>query len=392
MVILFGTLVWLQKSLVGYIPYRDINMIVNPLFFFLGAIFIKLLGNYGYAFHIYNGFIYGTTFMLMIIILRCLKVDKKLITPTFIIYFMISLILIVTNYNHLFVCLELIIFLVELLRITKKSKFIEKHANLTNILIGFLLICCFLTKQNMGCFIGFAYFAYLFIIEKSLKFKEKLFAFLYKCIGALLGLVPFIIYLTANHIWNDYLDMCYGGLSDFVVNNSKLMTYTIIILFFYVHIIYMYYLLYKQQKKEPYLLFILFSLANLLFLYPIFDLNHIITVLPLFYIGFVLLIHNNIYFADISFYRQKLLNNINPFIYVFVVIEIIIAPLFLIKNTTIPEKYNIYKGYLALDNHFFEKLETMNQYIDKKEEEGYTIFFLSPDATLYRWPLRDKWQ
>lgn len=35
----------LQKITLGYIPYREINMIITPLFHFIGALFMKILRN-----------------------------------------------------------------------------------------------------------------------------------------------------------------------------------------------------------------------------------------------------------------------------------------------------------------------------------------------------------
>ncbi len=362
-------------------------MIVNPLFFFLGTIFIKIFGNFGYSFHIYNGFIYGSTAFMLVLIMKQFKIEYKVIVPAITIFIIISTASLVTSYNHLAICFEIMLLLLELIKTKDDSEFIKKHPKFVNIIIGFLLICCFLIKQSMGIYIGLAYFTYLLISEKNIIFKDKISQFFYKCIGALIGLIPFILYLIINGIFNDYIDLCYGGLSDFNNNCHRIEFEGVIILFLLIHILYMFILLYKQQKKRYQILFVSFLASSLLTLYPIIDINHIMTIAPLFFIALMVLIHNNIYFSLAYTHYIIASKRIGILTSYILLGEFVLVSLSLLGLANIPNKYNIYKGYLALDDHFFEKLETMNTYIEEKEKEGYEVFFLGVDATLYRWPL-----
>ena len=70
-----------------------------------------------------------------------------------------------------------------------------------------------------------------------------------------------------------------------------------------------------------------------------------------------------------------------------VLLEYIFLIIVSIHFVYIPDKYSIYSGYLLLDSDYYKKLDILNNYISEKESENYTVFFLSPNATLYRWPL-----
>ena len=42
----------------GYQIYKDLNVIITPLFFYLGELFLKVFGTNYFSFKIYNFFIY----------------------------------------------------------------------------------------------------------------------------------------------------------------------------------------------------------------------------------------------------------------------------------------------------------------------------------------------
>ena len=379
-----------SKIASGFLPYKEINTIINPLFFYIGSAFLHLFGNNGYAFHLYNGFIYGSTLYLIYLILKTLEISKSTIFPTLITYALASIICLVTNYNHLAICFALLLCYLEICHLNDKNVFIKVHSKTRNILIGLLLILIFLTKQNIGCYFGIAYFIYLFFTEKQLPIKEKLTSFLYKCIGALIGLVPFLVYFTINNLWPYYYDLCIAGLKDFQANCSHTDVISSIICFFAIHMIYCCIKVFKQTNNKEILLIGMFLMASILFLYPILDMNHIITIIPFVIIAFVLLLHNNIYFQETYNYYLMHYQIMKPYIFISSFICIVGIIVLLVVSAyfpSVPEKYSVYKGYLALNDSFFLQLDTMNNYISEKEKEGYTIFFIAPDATLYRWPL-----
>ena len=379
-----------SKLASGYLPYKEINMIVNPLFFTIGSFFLRIFGNNGFAFHLFNGFIYGSTLFLIYLILNKMKVDKCAIIPALALYALISIVCLVTNYNHLAICFALMLFLIEICRLNNDNAFMAKHPNLTNILIGFLLICVFLTKQNIGVYLEIVYFVYLLLSEKKLSIKEKSQAFLYKCLGALIGLIPFLVYFTINNLWPYYYDLCIAGLKDFQSNCANNEILASIFCFAAIHMVYCYISAFRQVKNNNYLLMAAFLVACIMSLYPILDKNHIMTILPFITVACILLIRNNIYFQETYNYYLILYQKLKKYIFICLFICISGIMIILVANAgfpNVPEKYSIYNGYWLLDNEYFNKLDVLNNYIAQKESEGYTTFFLGVDATLYRWPL-----
>ena len=50
---------WRYNINAGLIPYRDFNMVVTPLYSFIGAIFLKIFGNYLFSLHILDAILTG---------------------------------------------------------------------------------------------------------------------------------------------------------------------------------------------------------------------------------------------------------------------------------------------------------------------------------------------
>ena len=91
----------------GLIPYRDFNMIVTPLYSFLGSGMIWLFGEYLYSFHILDAILVGVT---MLMLFRMIGFRSFLVYPFILIWE-------IPSYNFLclfwlFVILVLILFLI----------------------------------------------------------------------------------------------------------------------------------------------------------------------------------------------------------------------------------------------------------------------------------------
>jgi len=73
----------------GLIPYKDFNMIITPLFPFLGSVFLSIFGKSLLVYHIFNTLICTTIFYLI----------KKLLSNTSYIVYYLFLIISSPNYN-----------------------------------------------------------------------------------------------------------------------------------------------------------------------------------------------------------------------------------------------------------------------------------------------------
>ena len=68
---------YIYKMNLGFIPYKDLNIIVTPLFHLLGLIVLKLFGMNFLGFHIYNLLIFTTLLFLVFKIFKNLNVNKR---------------------------------------------------------------------------------------------------------------------------------------------------------------------------------------------------------------------------------------------------------------------------------------------------------------------------
>ena len=111
----------------GLIPYKDFNMIINPLFPILGAIFLSIFGKNFLIYHIFNALICTSIFYII----------KKQTEYNY--HFIYILILLNSYPSYNLLCLLLLYILT----------FCENKKT-NDYLIGIILGLTFLTKQHIG--------------------------------------------------------------------------------------------------------------------------------------------------------------------------------------------------------------------------------------------------
>ena len=85
----------------NYIYEKDINIIITPLFFIIGEVFIKIFGANFFAFSIYSSVINVATVSIIFLIFKELKMNSKTrITLTIGLFFMINTIFFGNNANY----------------------------------------------------------------------------------------------------------------------------------------------------------------------------------------------------------------------------------------------------------------------------------------------------
>ena len=85
----------------NYIYEKDINIIITPLFFIIGEVFIKIFGANFFAFSIYSSVINVATVAIIFLIFKELKMNSKTrITLTIGLFFMINTIFFGNSANY----------------------------------------------------------------------------------------------------------------------------------------------------------------------------------------------------------------------------------------------------------------------------------------------------
>ena len=144
----------------GLTIYKDNNVIITPLFFYIASIFLKIFGENILVYRTFNLIISVFTFFLCYIILKELKINKRfsLLYTLLITALTINIIGGGANYN----VLAYGFYLLGLFLIIKLTK-----GNLKSIIQGIMIFIIFLTYQKLGAAYFIAIIAYE-IINKDI--------------------------------------------------------------------------------------------------------------------------------------------------------------------------------------------------------------------------------
>ena len=241
----------------GYLPYKDFNMVITPLFNFLISLPFHIFGKSILVFHIEGAII----FIITIYFLFKLIGDKS---------WLILAVLFGTlaeffpNYN--FFCYTLLIIII----------YLEKN-NKSDYLIGFLIGIMILSKQTIGGVMLIP------CILNVIKDKKKL---LKRLIAISISLLIFLLYLLTTKTFSYFLDLCVLGLFDFGKQNGF---YDFLVVFIVLLIVSIFICFKNKNNKTNYYIFMFYIVAI-----PIFDFNHITFMI----ISFIFLLFDNIKVND----------------------------------------------------------------------------------------------
>ena len=228
----------------GLVPYKDFNMILTPLYSFLGAPFIKIIGNKLYSIHILNSLIITSIF-----IMSYKKIGKKALI-------LISILMpaFYPSYNTLTLMLLFLILAFE-----------DKESQNKDIYIGLIVGLLFLTKQTIG----------LTILIPSYLYRKDKKKFL---ISAIIPILILITYLIINDALFNFIDYCFLGMLDFS-NNTDIGFITFLELMI---IIILLSILIKGKFKNKDIFYIL---MYQIIVFPLFDPAHFtFGIVPVVYI------------------------------------------------------------------------------------------------------------
>lgn len=357
--------------------YTDANVIITPIFFYIGHIILSLFGTNIFVFRVYSVLIHILYFIIIYIIFKNLKIQKQFILAyiILIIEFMLQIIGVGANYN----LFAIAFWYVGLnLYITNKS---------TNIKQGVLIFLIFFTKQNLGALYAITIIVYeLYKNKLSKKFIadqfKKFFFFLIPT-----AILTLIMYIDGNLF--DFINYAFGGLFDFGKSNVQFPSTGYYPLIFALAIcLYIFIVVKKDFFKDvitkeqfDYLtLIFIFAVGMTFVIFPIMNLAHFIMALPLYLIFLFYLFH--ILLFESLFGDEKYIKNIKwlSIIILFILlIRIVINIAFEEKSTFISNKESNFFGAYIYDS-ILEKNEEIEKYILEQNSKGIDVMILSYDA------------
>lgn len=366
----------IYKMVNGFKIYRDINVIVTPLFFYLGEILFKILGSNFLTLKIYNILIFVILYILIYLILNEMKISRRnKIIYVILIYFL--------TYNNIiaganYTMLAFVFFLLGVLLILK-----DRPSYWQGIIIFLILM----TKQNIGIYYFLAYIAYIILQNKDIKMSLKiiikpvLILLLISCI--------YIGYLLLDNNLYNFINMTILGITEFGSKNFafdnaifRFSLVTIILLFS----IWLYkYNLVKLEKEDSKKIkeLLCFSVMCIPIAYPIINSYHTIVASILPIITFIII-------CDKSFIEQitnkKIFITIkNVFIILFTVFIGLFCALMSFSYINKQIKYDYFKVYYGavITDELKENVNEIIKYIQDMEKGGKQVKIVSYYSNLY---------
>ena len=368
----------IYKMFNGLTIYNDSNVIVTPIFFYIGYIILKFFSANIIFFRIYNLVIYFLLYFIIFKILKNLKVCKNLTLLYTIFAFLLTFQVVPSgaNYNTLAILFSLI----------GLSLYVSKKSN--NLLQGLIAFLVFFTKQNIGIFYIISVLIYeLYINKLSKKYiinqiKKLLFFLIPTCILLLK------LYFD-NNIFG-FFNYCFGGLLEFGKNNfafyasSYYLLIPIITIVLFVIALYYRNTIFKKLENvffQNLALLFIFSVMHTFMIFPIINSAHLIYTFP-FHLIFIFYFFDNLIFSDL-FHDNSYKIRIN----IFGITILMIILLRIIANFITDYKYiKFYNTYNSPFNFTFivkeniEKLDVLKNYIQEKNSKGIDVIIISYDS------------
>ena len=363
----------------GYKIYVDLNVIVTPIFFFVGQILLSVLGKNYFIFRIYNIIIYLILFLLIFKLLKYLKIERRRrIAIIFgLCYILKGVILTGANYNIL-VIIPIIIILMLLTR-----------RNDNPMILSTLNMITFLIKQNVGVYLTVGICLYYFIYKHNI--KEKIKNIVIFLILFLLEVTMFLTILFINNSLDEFINYTILSICEFKKFNLNREIYALSYLIIVIVLDAIQIYLINNQKvdidqevRDNTKIFLSIGIPMLLMSYPIFNYAHIAISVLVSEIGLVYFINNSLIDElEINIKKEKM---IYLFFIIILIIKVTSGSMSIIKY--IDEFYytkdfnSPYFGVL-IKKEKYENIERVTAYIQKNNEYGIKVKVLSADAELY---------
>lgn len=361
--------------------YKNSNVIITPIFYFLSLAFFKVFGANIISFRIFNIILYFIMFFLIFKIFKELKISKhiSIVFLSIIITQSFQVISGGANYNILAIIFILLGMLAYLN--LKDNKYFH-------YLQGLIIYLVFFSKQNLGIYYALSVVFYEFIYRQN--FKTFFINQLKKFIIFLIPLAISIYILNCNNILFDFINYAFGGLFNFGSSNIVFsVSAYILFLCSITLIIYLLFLfgkkkLFKNQLSQEFverLNLIMFITIGVSFsVYPIFNTAHLLFITPFYLIWLF-------YFLDYTILEDFFPSDEKNYslLICFIILFFIFAKLslyhFLYESNYIkisePSSpyYNIY-----ISPEYYEKINTMEEYINIQKENNKNVVIIAFDA------------
>lgn len=366
------------KMFNGYKIYKELNVIITPLFFYIAQMLFKLFGATMLTFRIYNILIFSSLFILIYSIFRELKIVRRRSVLYIIIIMLIfnGIIEVGANYN----ILALIPILINI--------FLALKGKNNYIITGTLLFLTFLLKQNIFVFFAISILIYEFITKESI--RKSIINIIKIYFISFIGITLFLVYMYLDNNLHNFIDYCFLGISEFGIKNKAFIIYGARYSVISIGIIIFILLVMNNKKVKKNInnevvnnikILLCFGVPLLLIQYPIANYYHSTVASLIVIINFIYIIEKIlIEQLDINITKEKKFYIVLIIIYFLYFINISINLMFKVNNGNITVfDEGAYYGILVYKKDK-ENIQIISNYI--KEQDKNVIVF-SHKANLY---------
>ena len=369
----------IYKMCRGLTIYKDANVIITPIFFYIGFALFKIFGATMLTFRFYNIVISCLLFYLIYKTLKNLKISRSLIIVFLTLTFELTFQRIGAgaNYNIL-VCIPILIGM---------NLYISKKSN--NILQGIITFIVFFTKQTTGVLYAISIVLYeLYLNKFSKKFiLDQIKKFPVFAVLSLTILLPMLI--KGNLV--DFINYAFGGILEFGENNIKVLAFeyyplfpiiaTSLYIFTVVKKKFFLEKVFNQDQFNILTLLFIFSIAMTFSIIPIMNAAHFIMAMP-----FNLLVI--FYFFDVIFLEEVFADEkyvskakwISIIILFIILIRIIFYIAFSMSYITFISDKNSHFKDVFVYTYIYENSNELQNYILEQNEKGKEVVILSGEA------------
>lgn len=368
----------------GYQIYQDANVIVTPLFFWIGVFLFKILGANYLTYRIYNIIIMTAFYFLTYLILKKLNINRKIaviITFLLIIVGKYKILLAQANYNTMAMtfCLLGIYF------------YINKH-KYSSIIQGILLFIIFCVKQNIGVYYAMGLFV-CEIMDRDKNAKEKIKKIAIELFTFLCFLSILLLYFYHKGNLYNFISYTVLGIGEFAKDNVLLNISNMILTAFFVSINLVLTIIFiknkKMDKKQEKQVIVLnsFSIPLILIMVPICNDVH-------FLIGIYLSVLLFLYLIKILWKETNLKINLKIINAIFILIPIFTSVVSISHFSDWMQVIHEESYEFTKEKPFYggiykegltEKMDNITNYI---ENNSNRVVILSGKAALYMVPLK----
>ena len=372
------------KMHLGYKLYNDLNVIVTPLFFWIGNLLFNIFKPNFLTFTFYGISIYVTILMLVYKLFKMLKVKRRrAIIYTIIIFFLIKDFITGGGYYNILVYIPIIITIMLLIR-GWKNKY----------LLGAMCFITFIIKQNIGIYFTIGVFLYELISKAN--FKQKIKNITKIIFSFIVLLTGFLFILYKQNILYNFINYCFLGIGEFGTSNFYLPIENLIKMIIFISMIALNIFILNNKKikidnkiRNNACIMLCIGAPLLLIAYPIFNSAHIIK-------SSIIIVIEFIYILDATFITELPINRkIEKRIYIGAIIAIMILMLIYIGiliyidigNNSNFDKNSPYYGILCGET-IYKEINNICNYIKQENVKGIEVKVLSHKANLYMSPLK----